>query len=227
MALDCDGVDDLVDHGDIAAIDNATALSGMIWVFLDTLGVEEPFFGKVDLDGNTLNLYFGIDTPTTTTLMWAATYSSVNGARVANALATGVWAHFAFVYDGNGVGNAERLFLYKNGVGLTETFVGTVPASLAGSAQPFRVAQGEIADTNTHYLDGRVAHLKMWSAVLTAAEVFQEMNSYHPVRTAGLILWSPYDDGTSARDYSGNGNHGTVTGALQIQGPPVSYGGQN
>lgn len=225
MALDHDGVDDQVDHGDIAAIDGATALSGMIWVFIDTLEVEGAFFWKGNRAGNTASLFFGMDSATNSTLLWASAYSTIDGARAAGQVATGAWAHFAFAYDGSGVGNANRLFLYKDGVGLTETFVGTVPASLTSNTDAFQVGVGEIAATPTVFTDGKFAHLRLWSAVLTAGEIAQEMNSYRPVRTANLVLWSPYDDGTSARDYSGSGNHGTVTGALQFQCPPVSYGG--
>lgn len=137
---------------------------------------------------------------------------------------TDAWHHWAFVYDGGGAANADRLKIYLDAANQSLTFNGTIPASM-GNATTGVVFTG-FDDVNNVYLDGTVALRRIWTAALSAAEVAQEMHSYRPARTSGLILWSPYDDGTNARDYSGNGNHGTATGARQAQGPPVGYGGE-
>lgn len=94
-----------------------------------------------------------------------------------------------------------------------------------GAAQTFTdVGAAVLQWTGNGGSEFEVAHFKMWSAALTFAQLVQEMHSYRPVRTANLLVWSPYDDGTSARDYSGRGNHGTVSGATQVQGPPIAFG---
>ena len=216
MALDFDGVDDQVNHGDIVGIDGAAAFTMMAWVNIDTL--ENLGFLMAKDGACRLTMTTG---PGTT--MTAATTSVITG-DIAGAAVAGVWDHWAYVFDGAGAANADRLKLYKNGVNQTLTFTGTVGATLPDAgAEPFRVASNT---SNTIFTDQKVAHLKLWTVAMTAAEVAQEMNSFRPVRTSGLIVWSPYDDGTNARDYSGNENHGVVTGALQAPGPPVSYGGQ-
>lgn len=215
MALDFDGVDDQVNHGDIAAIDGASAFTMMAWVNIDTLENLGFLMGK---DGACRLLM----TTGPGTQMTAATTSIITG-DIAGAAGTGVWVHWAYVFDGAGVGNAARLKLYKDGVEQTLTFTGTVGATLPDAgAEPFRVGSNT---SNAVFTDQKVAHLKLWTAALSTNEVLQEMQSYRPARTAGLIVWSSYDErAATAADYSGAGNHGTITGALVEQGPPVGRG---
>ena len=222
MALDCDGVDDQVDHGDIAGIDSGAVLTVMCWANVDTVPtIETAYVGKV-VAGTPYVFLFG---PTTDNkvMFLAGAAGSANGKSPALTQTNGVDEHWAVVYDGAGAANADKVKMYKNGIDQTLTFTGTFPATLAdGGTEPVYAARDSRGSV---FLNGRVSHIKLWLAALTAAEVAQEFNSYRPVRTANLSLWAPYDDGTSARDYSGAGNHGTVTGALQVPGPPVSYGG--
>lgn len=75
-------------------------------------------------------------------------------------------------------------------------------------------------------LDGNIAHVKMWSAVLSVDEIQQEMHSVVPVRTANLDSWYPLDLHSDMVDWSGNGNTLTAYGTLTTEdNPPVSWGG--
>lgn len=226
MALDYDGADDVVDHGDIAVIDGASALTFGCWLWIDTSEANGGILCKSSGGGI---LSFSLQqwyTAPTDRIGCFFGYSAVNGGYSTTALVTGAWHHWMGVFNGGGVGNAGRQQLYLDGVAETLTFVGTVPATLPDSGAATVQSGFVVNGATTTYYDCKIALVKIWTAALAAAEVAQEMNSYRPVRTANLILGSPYDDGTSARDYSGNGNHGTVTGALQAAGPPVSYGGR-
>ena len=218
MALDFDGADDRVDHGDIAAIDGAAALSVAFWVYLQTSENGTELVGKGGAG-------FTIRESTSSVDDMAASFpdAATQGRTTGSIFPAGSWQHWIMVFDGAGVGNAARLQLYKDGVNQTLTFDGTIPATI-GDAGTAQLQVGVNQGLNAFYADAIIAHLKIWTAALTAAEAAQEMNSYLPARTANLILWSPYDDGTNARDYSGNGNHGTVTGALAAGGPPVGHG---
>ena len=51
------------------------------------------------------------------------------------------------------------------------------------------------------------------------------MERDRPVRIANPLFWPLSDDGVSARDDSGAGFHGTVTGAVQVAGALIGYGG--
>lgn len=79
------------------------------------------------------------------------------------------------------------------------------------------------------FVEGHAAHIKVWNTTLSPDEIQAEMWSGHPLRTANLVVWAPYDDGPQAgapslHDYSGNGNHGTPEAGMQEgEAPPVSH----
>lgn len=224
MALDLDGVDDEVNHGDIAAFDGTATFSCMCWVNIDDMtGVYVPFIAKI-VSATPYCFVFGTRVSLASTVFVAIGAAGSNyGETASGTRIDGVTEHWAFTYDGGGAANADRLKIYKDGIAQSLTYTGTIPATSSDAGtDPVRVGRNQRDAT---FADGRIAFVKAWSVALTAAEIAQEAHSYRPIRTAGLLIWAPYDDGTSARDYSGNGNHGTITGALQFQGPPVSYGG--
>lgn len=193
----------------------------MCWAFVDAVPTAETaYLAKVVAATPYVFLFGPTTTNTVTVLLGAAGGNS--GSTPASSQTNGVWEHWAFVYDGNGAANADRLKIYKAGVNQSLTFVGTIPASAAdGGTEPIYAARDSRGSV---FLNGRLAFIKLWTVALTAAEVAQEVFSYRAVRTADLVLAAPYDDGTNANDYSGARNHGTVVGALQSAGPPVSYG---
>ena len=216
MSLDFDGTDDLVDHGDINALDGATVATICWWQRPDTAATADGILGKGTTSYSPMVRHDGT-TATTINIYTAAIQNTRAGV-----FTDGQWDHHALVYDGGGAADADRLKYYRNGVQETLTYGGAVPATLPDNgAVVFQV--GGRADWGG-FADMKLGLLKIWNAALSDAEVAQEFNSYRPVRTANLILWAPYDDGTKAVDYSGSGNHGTVTGALAADGPYVGGG---
>ena len=217
MSLDFDGVDDQVAHGDIGGIDGGANLSGACWANVDTLELIAGFIGK-SLQASTYGFEFAIDNVTNTALMLVISGGSTLGRTGSGVIAAGRFNHLAFVYNGGGVGDSDKIKIYVNGVNQALTFPGAIPATIAdtGTAQ-VRVG---VEFRDQVFIDAKIGHVKLWTASLTAAEILQEMNSFRPVRRSNLVLWSDYNDGVRARDYSGNGNHGTVTGALTTGGPP-------
>lgn len=216
MALDFDGTDDLVDHGDINALDSATLATICWWQRPDTAVAADGILGKGTTSFSPMARHNGA--AATGIQIYIAAVDSVR----ASAFTDGQWDHHAIVYDGGGAANADRLKYYRNGVQETLTYNGAIAASLPDNgAVVFQV--GGKTDWGG-FADMKVAHLKIWNAALSADEVAQEVWRYRPHRTAGLLLWAPYDDGTKAVDYSGSGNNGTVTGALAADGPYVGGG---
>ena len=215
-------MDDVVTHGDISGIDGGASLTVCLWVNPDALAAANVFIGKIQAG---VNFSFLVGTRAAASADAECQISAGVFGYVVGSLTTGTWKHFSWVYDGSGAVNADRLKMWMDGVAQTLTFSGTIPATMPDTGTNAVKMGSPNGEGTRGFADVKLAHIKMWTAVLTAAQVIQEMNSFRPVRTANLVLWAPYDDGTSARDYSGSGNHGTVTGALQTQGPPVSYGG--
>ena len=216
MSLDFDGVDDIVDFGDPAGVDGATALSILWWENEDTLVTGESHWIKLAVGTNhTFRLR---NDNTTSSIMVFETTVDNYGSSASGAIIAGRWTHWAYVYNGGGAANADRLKMYKDGVEQSLTFTGTIPASLFDAgANTIRFGGHASADG---FVDMKAGHVKLFTTNLSAAEVGQEVMRYRPVRRTNLIIWSPCDDGVRARDYSGNSNHGTVTGALTTGGPP-------
>jgi len=214
MALTFDGTDDKVDHGDIDAIDGTAALTVGVWAWLDTSDTSRREFWGKGLSPIMYGTNFGAG---------GTNIVEVSGSdfgTVAAAITAQVWEYHAVVYDGSLGTNADRMKLFRNLSPLTVAFTGTIPATLTGSATVFTFG----STNGSHFWKGHLAFGRIWTAALSIEELAREMWSYVPVRAANLILDSPYDDET-ARDYSGAANHGTITGATLVGGPPgINYG---
>ena len=217
MALDFNGTTAKVDHGDINAIDGASAFTLAMWLYRKSSNAGDARDGVFDktATGPSCEVDYSVAGGC------VAFIDAANlGSNVTNIWTTGTWNYFTYVFDGSGVAASDRLKLYRDVSLITLAYTGAIPTVLPDrGAVTFAI--GRVA--NVGYLDGRVAHVKAWNAALTPAELLHEMNSYKPGRTANLIVWAPYDDGTSTKDYSGNGNHGTVTAATTFAGPPIGY----
>lgn len=221
MAYDFDGVNDKIDHTNIAAINSAANLTVMCWTFIDTLATQQGFVSKgsgaVQLFGmgsGTVNTRFAVRTSGNPALL-AETASGV--------LAATTWTHTGFAYNGAGATDADRMKGYINGSQVTFTYGFAIPATLGTNASGLLTGSDAFAAT---FADVKIANVKIWTVTLTDSEMAQEVWSYRPVKKSGLLLWAPYDyNGTAAADYSGNEFNGTITEAVLATGPPgVNYG---
>ena len=81
-------------------------------------------------------------------------------------------------------------------------------------------------DEYSEWLNGRMAHVKIWNVALTAAEIQQEMYSSRPQRFTNLWSWLPMIESGSGRnsEWSSSGNTWTANGTLADEdGPPVAW----
>ena len=118
--------------------------------------------------------------------------------------------------------------VYVNGQQFGETQ--TIPSALdLSSATKVKLGSNYI-NTGT-YLNGQLSGFKIFNTALTAAQVADLYNNPEKVVPTGvdntaLKLWLPMQEGagTTAYDGSGNGNHGTISGATYTHGigAPVS-----
>lgn len=71
-------------------------------------------------------------------------------------------------------------------------------------------------------IDGRLAYVKCWDAVLTPEELMVERNSAVPRRLANLNFYWPLWDAANTADFGGNARNPTVGGTFTTEdGPPV------
>lgn len=72
-----------------------------------------------------------------------------------------------------------------------------------------------INDTPASFFNGKIDKVRMWSRVLTAQEI-ADLYYSDKVNTTNLVAEYLFDEGsgTTANDNSGNGNTGTISGAV-------------
>lgn len=215
MALSFDGVNDKVTHGRMTVLESLATFSIAWWVSVQPSSTSECLASKdscvrlrrINATGNAQFHPAGTDA----IFANGPLYDAV------------AWFHAVWVFNGAGGTDAQKIQLYKNGIPVTLSFTGTIPTTLGAGTGNMVVSA---TTAGTEFQNYPKAHIKMWSAALTAAEAYQEMETARPQRMTNLILWSPYDDALLARDYSQTGNDGTTTDCTQVAGPYISYGGR-
>jgi len=127
------------------------------------------------------------------------------------------WTHYLITSDGS------NLKIYQNG-----QLVKSVAYTESRTFTRFQI--GKLIG-GTQYYKGQLSNIKLFSTALTAAQVADLYNNPEKVVPTGvdntaLKLWLPMQEGagTTAYDGSGNGNHGTISGATWTHGigAPVS-----
>ena len=126
------------------------------------------------------------------------------------------WFFWAFTM-GSGNGNFKGYWGYPT----TATLI-----TCAANDNPMTPAALTIGnDSYDEWMDATWAHVKVWDAVLSAAELEQERWTIRPQRLANLHLWTPLWSTADLNDYSGNGRNWTAGGTLATEdGPPLSWG---
>ena len=222
-----------MDHGDITALNGATALTVAFWS-LPIIAQSPGGLKKASSFGLLTNLAFlptdgtasgysvGDGNVNTTQLWWLRTGDGV--------VDSTRWNHMVVVYDGS-ADVTSRITVYKDLVSFPLTGLiitdsqGTTAATTAPTSLPDTSPNPLLVNSQNVY--GLKAHLRLWLAALTPAELALERERYWAERRANLIMDCPYDDQTAGRDYSGNGNHGTFVDGPPLQvGGPIGYGGK-
>lgn len=127
------------------------------------------------------------------------------------------WFFWALTCSGTGVGSLNGYWAY-----VTDTTFKTA-AARGASFTTARVTLGN--DSYDEWMNASYFAVKLYDAVLTSTELWQEMQTVRPVRTANLNIWSPLWDINDEKDYSGNGRDWTSSGTLSSEdNPPIGYG---
>jgi len=139
-----------------------------------------------------------------------------SNAQFASQPTAGNWFFWAFTM-GTGTGAFHGYWGYPT----TATLV-----TVAANDNPMTPAALTIGnDSYDEWMDAAWAHVKVWDAILTAAELEAERWTIRPKRLANLHLWSPLWNTSDLNDYSGNGRNWTAGGTLATEdGPPLSWG---
>lgn len=142
----------------------------------------------------------------------SAVLNSVAGDIPGAALAVGSWYKIAATING-----AVGTLYYGLPTAALSTATGSISTGLTFASFAIGAGGPGLAD----WLNGCIANVKHYSAVLTATEIEAEFNSWNAVRTANLVrhhrLRVP-----ETTDYSGNGNTlSGGSGAAAASDPPI------
>lgn len=207
---------DNLSFGDLTLFDGLGAISCAMWINPDTVTTDARFVGKGGTVDTNQAMFFSMDTAANgqariaisagAGLRWVA--DTGDGVIVA-----GSWMHLAYVWSG---GNAGAI--YKNGVSQTLTdLVAQTPLSIQNTAKLFRIG----ADEDTAGIDGNIAEVSLWNRALSLTEVEIAYRAGPWAVPKGLLMYVPIFGIVSPEsDFSGNNNHGTVTGTTRIDHPP-------
>jgi hypothetical protein len=210
-ALDFDGVNDSV------TTPNLPMQSSNTWTIVMNINITKNASTKYIFDGREAGADgFGLYILDNTTRL--NYYSNGTDNLTTYNFPASEWFNLAIVRDGADV------HFYNNGI-FVETITHSTTYDVTGD---FYIGQ---RFSGIQFFDGQISGFKSFSESLTAAQVADLYNNPEKVVPTGvdntaLKLWLPMMEGagTTAYDGSGNGNHGTISGATWTHGigAPVS-----
>ena len=213
-ALDFDGVNDYVAISDNAALNFGTGDFSIAFVMKSDVAGFDRVLDKRDLtNGYTINIG-----PSKNIVLELNDGTGSSQFATSTIYADGKLKHVVISFDRSG--NAD---FYINGAFDEGVDISSKSGNLDSTSDLFIGADAP-SGTGIFY-DGQLSGLKMYSTTLTAAQVADLYNNPEKVVPTGvsdsaLKLWLPMQEGagTTAYDGSGNGNHGTISGATWVQG---------
>ncbi len=198
--LNFDGTDDFVNIGNVDATNGATKLTVEMWANISTWKNQGVLFSRRSAHTNKLSLME--DFTTGAFIVLIANSNSVDVTFTSGAITLDQWFHIAFVYDGDGATNADKLKIYINGslVGGV-SYSGTLPATL-GNDSPFMLGR-EALDADYTSFSGKIDEVRVWSTARTITEINDKLNTSLTGNEAGLLLYYNFNQGVAGGDNTG------------------------
>lgn len=188
-------------------------ITATFWVYLSVDLNAATCLTRLSQTGTSI-LYLSTDADGTS----VAWFSSAGSIVTTFQLTVGAWHRIAATH------NAGAGTLYTaTATGATNVDTGTI---VTGTPDLLGIG-GRGSGDNTEPFNGRLAAYKLYSAVLTQAEIEAEWTQYRPIRTASLHSIYPFVNAELV-DYSGNGRTLTAgsTATTTEAGPPIRWDGR-
>lgn len=216
MALQtADGTSDRIAVAANATIDDLTAFTTLQWVYMTAFTSGRRFWSKGPAapNGKDLAMDF-INTPNSVFFQVARATTTALASSVANIYADNAWACIVTTYD---EADGPRIFAGSLTAALAEVSYAAARTIGAGATSADNTETLKIFNRQTLVgaPAGRVGEFLFWNRRLTLGEL--RTHQFRPHASSGLVVWHKYNEGTGTqRDYSGNKNTGTVTGATAL-----------
>jgi hypothetical protein len=212
-----------VDVGSAASLDDILTGTILAWIYptvLDTgggrvyqksyLGADGSYWVLAVNDGAMGRLHMGYSRPT----------GDLNIA--ADVVTTNAWQFVGAVFNGSGVDADQKMYRGTLAIRVAEVGAYFVKSTGSGTHPTDAGSTGLIGNRGNFNVGfpGRIAWLGLWNRQLSVSEI--ETQQFRPRVTSGCVgFWDLHGTGTQY-DQSGNGNHGTVTGATAADHVPLS-----
>jgi hypothetical protein len=214
---------DRVNVGAGSSLANITDGTVLVWFYAnDVANTFKVLFGKVNSAGAGGWQFNRVGTSGSTLRLFrmrAITDQQVSSP--ASTIISGAWNFAATSWDITG--GAPKMYhgsLLAPAADVSTSVTAGSGAQSDDSALPLLVGNYR-SDSPAAAYPGRLAAAAVFNRILTPAEI-QSWQGRPRVMGGCVGFWQLGRTGTSTQlDYSGNGNHGTVTGATLIQGPPT------
>lgn len=187
-----DGVNERFDHGILTDADGASTYSVSLWVKFGTLSGNHHIFGNRVDSSNWAGAY-----QTGSSIRFYLANGAVKYGSFTPSLSTGTWYHFAFVFDGGGSTNSDRLKIYFNGSNQTLSFSGSIPGTWINFTSGFpssNYTQGA-ASGGTFPFSGNIDEICTFNYALSGTQVSNLYNSgtpTDPLSTSGVTAPTHY-----------------------------------
>jgi hypothetical protein len=161
-AMYFDGTDDYVDCGNVLDVTNKLTVEA--WV-KDSGASGGNVVGKYEANDKRWHIY--VNSGYDGKIYWNIGGSNW-GTSPTSAIGT-AWHHLAMVYDGTQTGNSNRLKAYIDGVPITLTFTGTIPATMPAISANVNIGR----HSTSNFFQGTIDEVRIWDEALSAEQVFQ------------------------------------------------------
>lgn len=214
-ALDFDGSDDGVNCGTASVLDvGGTAFSLEAWINASSWNTS-AFQGTIAIKENNTNnggfMFRAGASGVINFAIGAGTNSAWSELTTSSVLNTGTWYHVAATYDGS------KMKVYLDGL-LIDSLSSTITVG-GSSSTPLTI--GYHPTYTGRVWNGKIDEFRVWDKALTQSEITANMNSeFCSLTVTDLAGYYKMDAGTpqstntgvtSAIDYSGNQNNGTLS----------------
>lgn len=216
-----DGIDDVIDFGNILNFERGDAFTLCLWYKPNVASptVNYAVISKEQGSGNftgyaILVLGSSAGDPYRLNMLNNAAGNSitVNYPRTNDTN----WHHIAWTYSGNS--NASGIKFYEDGSAKTQTIISNALSASMVSATNFQLGA---RDSGT-FGNQSLAHIEVFNRELSRQEVISQMR-FPNSNKYGQVFYSPLLGANPELDYSSNGYVGTITGSiLYSPDPPIN-----
>ena len=196
-SFDFDGVGDIIDMGNPAALQITGDLSISLWV-KSTDATDYVLLKKDNIGIYRSYALWGNEYSAATTVWWAV-FDGVSATSVSSATSIndGDWHHVVAVYE-----PSTALRIYIDGV-LDAENTTSIPASINNTAADF-----QIGGSASYYMDGTMNNVAVWNSTLTASNILAIYNNGRPADLTSLspVSWWKLGEEAFCPDYTATPN---------------------